>query len=300
MKLNRNLKKLLIFAAIALVLFAVERFAASRGWMPYATSTPSQVPASVDGEIPEFSGEPYVILGDNRPDFTAADMTTEPYEMYGELDTAGRCGVTSACIGPETMPTEPRESISHIYPSGWNNVPYSFVDGEYLYNRCHLIGFQLTGENDNALNLITGTRYMNTEGMLPFENKVAAYIRETGNHVLYRVTPDFADDELVARGVRIEAFSVEDNGAEICFDVYCYNVQPGVLIDYTDGSSELDEVALNSGEQGTYVLNAGSKRFHLPECSGAAGMKEENRQEYTGSRELLIAQGYEPCGQCDP
>ena len=250
--------------------------------------------------IPEYSGRAFVALNDNVPSFKESELTTEGYEYFSELDSLGRCGVTMASIGQELMPTEKRESISHVYPSGWVNVPYSFVDGEYLYNRCHLIGFQLTGENDNKQNLITGTRYMNTEGMLPFENMVADYVKETGNHVLYRVTPIFAGEELVARGVQIEAYSVEDSGEGICFNVYCYNVQPGVIIDYATGESRIDEEYLNSGEQNEYVLNTNSSKFHLPSCSGATDMSEKNRQDFEGSRELLIAQGYEPCSQCNP
>jgi len=252
------------------------------------------------GDIPEYSGDAYCIINGNAPLFSENEFTTDAYESFAELDELGRCGVTMACVGKELMPTADRESISHVYPSGWVNVPYSFVDGEYLYNRCHLIGFQLTGENDNKQNLITGTRYMNTEGMLPFENMVADYVKETGNHVLYRVTPMFEGNELVARGVLMEALSMEDGGEGICFNVYCYNVQPGVIIDYASGESDIDEEFLNSGEQHTYVLNTSSKKFHSPDCSGATDMKEENRQDYTGSRELLVAQGFEPCGQCKP
>ena len=229
-----------------------------------------------------------------------SELSAAAFEEFAELDELGRCGVTMACVGQEIMPTEERGSISHVKPSGWVNVPYSFVDGEYLYNRCHLIGFQLTGENDNERNLITGTRYMNTEGMLPFENMVADYVKETGNHVYYRVTPMFEESELVARGVLMEAYSVEDTGEGVCFNVYCYNVQPGVIIDYATGESRIDEEFLNSGEQHEYVLNTNSKKFHLPTCSGASDMKVENRQDYTGSREMLVAQGYEPCGQCKP
>lgn len=265
------------------------------------TDDPQPGAAAADlASIPEYAGEAYCVINGNNPSFTEADMADTAYESYSELDTLGRCGTVMACVGTELMPTEERESISHIYPSGWNNVPYTFVDGEYLYNRCHLIGFQLTGENDNELNLITGTRYMNTEGMLPFENMVADYIKETGNHVLYRVTPVFEGGELVARGVQMEALSIEDSGEGICFNVYCYNVQPGVIIDYATGESQPDEEYLSSGEQGTFVLNTSSKKFHLPGCSGATDMKAENRQDYSGSREMLLAQGYEPCGQCDP
>ena len=186
-------------------------------------------------DVPAFSGEPYVVIADNQPLFDEADMTAVSYEFYSELDDLGRCGYTMACIGKDLMPTDDRESISQVKPTGWKQKQYDFVDGKSLYNRCHLIGFQLTGENANERNLITGTRYMNVDGMLPFENMVADYIKETGNHVLYRVTPIFQGDELVARGVQMEAFSVEDNGEGICFHVYVYNNQPGVTIDYATG-----------------------------------------------------------------
>lgn len=185
-------------------------------------------------------------------------------------------------------------------------MKYDIVDGKYLYNRCHLIGYQLSGENANEQNLITGTRYLNVEGMLPFENMVADYVQETGNHVLYRVTPIFQGTELVARGVQMEAESVEDQGEGICFNVYVYNDQPGITIDYATGASSLEGDALpedstqKEPEDTLYILNTSSGKFHLPSCSGAASMKEENRQAFSGSREELIAQGYSPCGQCKP
>ena len=188
-------------------------------------------------EIPEFSDSPYVIINTNEPLFTEGDMVTESYEFYSELDALGRCGYAMACVGKDLMPTEDRESISHVKPSGWVQAEYDFVDGKNLYNRCHLIGFQLTGENANARNLITGTRYMNVEGMLTFENMIADYIKETGNHVLYRVTPIYEGFNLVASGVVLEAMSVEDWGEELHFYVYVYNVQPGVIIDYATGES---------------------------------------------------------------
>ena len=188
--------------------------------------------------IPDFSDTPYVEVNGNVPYFTQDDMTTDSYETYSPLDALGRCGVVMSCIGQDLMPTEERGNIGQVKPSGWQTVKYDFVNGKYLYNRCHLIGFQLTGENANTCNLITGTRYMNMEGMLPFENMVADYIKETNNHVLYRVTPIFQDDELVARGVLIEAKSVEDDGDGILFCVYVYNNQPGVEIDYLTGLSK--------------------------------------------------------------
>ena len=187
--------------------------------------------------IPDFSGEPYVAINGNIPFFVEEEYTTESYEYYSELDELGRCGVTMACIGQDIMPTEDRGEIGSVKPSGWHSVKYDCVEGKYLYNRCHLIGFQLAGENANKKNLITGTRYLNVEGMLPFENMVADYVQETGNHVLYRVTPIFEGDNLVATGVCMEGWSVEDNGEEICFCVFAYNAQPGIVIDYATGES---------------------------------------------------------------
>ncbi len=191
------------------------------------------------GSIPEFTDEAYVVLNDNHPEFLEEDFNKESFEEYSELDYLRRCGMAFAKVGTETMPTEERGEIGGVKPSGWQTIKYDIVDGKYLYNRCHLIGYQLTGENANEKNLITGTRYMNVEGMLPFENMVAEYIRETGNHVLYRVTPIFEGENLVASGVQIEAKSVEDSGEGICFNVYVYNAQPGIVIDYSNGESSL-------------------------------------------------------------
>ena len=188
--------------------------------------------------VPAYSGQPYAIVNDNKPYFTDADLTAVSFETYSDLDSLGRCGLAYASVGKDLMPTEERGSIGQVKPSGWHTIKYDNVDGKYLYNRCHLIGYQLTAENANEKNLITGTRYLNVQGMLPFENMVADYVKETGNHVLYRVTPVFEGSNLVASGVQIEAWSVEDDGEGICFNVYCYNVQPGVEIDYASGESQ--------------------------------------------------------------
>ena len=190
--------------------------------------------------LPPYSGEPYISVCGGDPDFSEDEITSVSYEYYSELDALGRCGVCIASVGQDIMPTEKRGSIGQVKPTGWHTVKYDFVDGKYLYNRCHLIGFQLTGENANNRNLITGTRYLNVEGMLPFENMVADYVKETGNHVMYRVTPIFVGDELLARGVHIEAESVEDGGDGIMFNVFCYNVQPGVVLDYATGEGTAD------------------------------------------------------------
>ena len=189
--------------------------------------------------VAEYSSEPYIELSGNHPNFSAKELVNKSFEKYSELDGLGRCGVAYACIGKDIMPTEERGSIGQVKPTGWHLVKYDVVDGNYLYNRCHLIGYQLAGENANTKNLITGTRYLNVEGMLPFENMVNDYIKETGNHVLYRVTPVFYEDELVARGVQMEAWSVEDAGDGICYNVYVYNAQPGIEIDYKTGISDL-------------------------------------------------------------
>ena len=258
-------------------------------------------------EVPAYSGSPYVELDGNQPGFSLEERTTDSFETYSTLDALGRCGPAYACIGQDLMPTEDRESISSVRPTGWVQAEYDFVEGGSLYNRCHLIGFQLTGENANEENLITGTRYMNVEGMLPFENMVADYIKETGNHVLYRAIPIFEGENLVASGVVMEALSVEDEGEGVCFHVYVYNVQPGVEIDYATGESwETGDSAFSALEsqaeeqEADYVLNTSSKKFHRPDCSSVDSMSEKNRQEYHGTREELIAQGYEPCGSCNP
>ena len=252
--------------------------------------------------FPPYSGEAYCVVNENQPYFTEEEMTTSAFEHYSPLDRLGRCGVAEACLAKELMPTEDRESISHIKPSGWVQATYDFVDGKMLYNRCHLIGFQLAGENANERNLITGTRFFNVEGMLPFENMVADYIIETGNHVLYRVTPEYTDDCLVAEGVRIEAKSVEDDGAGICFHIYAYNHQPGVLIDYKTGQSmqSYREETATTTEETYYILNINSKKFHSADCKQGLSAKSENRQNFYGSRDEAILFGYAPAGCCNP
>lgn len=309
--------------------------------LPQAQSTPqtqqsSQLPTSTTNlslsEVPEFSGNAYFAVNGNSPYFTDSDITNNSFETYSPLDSLGRCGVTYACVGQDIMPTEERGSIGQVKPTGWHTVKYDCVDGKYLYNRCHLIGFQLTGENANEENLITGTRYLNIEGMLPFENMVADYVKETGNHVLYRVTPIYEGANLLAAGVLMEGYSVEDRGDGVTFCVFAYNAQPGVKINYANGESELESGTVSTQpnpqqekpvtpiapskpaenaptsnpQQNTpqnqcdYVLNTNTKKFHLPSCSSADDIKTTNRQEYHGSKDDLIAQGYVPCKRCDP
>lgn len=264
-------------------------------------------------DVPAYFGSPYVVVNNNIPFFTESDYTTSSYEYYSDLDALGRCGVCVASIGKDLMPTEERGSIGSVKPTGWHTIKYDNVDGKYLYNRCHLIGYQLSGENANTKNLITGTRYLNIQGMLPFENMVADYVKETGNHILYRSTPIFEGTNLLASGVLLEAYSVEDNGDGICFNVYCYNVQPDISIDYATGDSAFagaqqteppkQTEQSNSPAQdveSTYILNTNTKKFHYPSCSSVKQMSEKNKQTYTGSRDDLISQGYDPCKKCNP
>lgn len=261
----------------------------------------SQTSVSLDS-IPEYSGDPYVVVNNNVPFFPKEDLKAEAFESYGDLDSLGRCTVAYSMVGTETMPTEERGSIGQVKPTGWHAVKYDNVDGKYLYNRCHLIGYQLTAENANVKNLITGTRYLNVQGMLPFENLTADYIKETGNHVLYRVTPVFEGDNLVASGVLMEGESVEDDGEAIQFCVYVYNVQPGIIIDYATGDSRLDDGTGGSFQSArkTYVLNTNSKTFHKPDCGSVGKIKDSNKQTFVGTREEAIKNGYSPCKSCNP
>lgn len=249
----------------------------------------------------------YCEVDGNVPGFSEDELVTEAFENYSDLDSLGRCGVAYANICKELMPTEERGEIGMVKPSGWHTVKYSDrIDGNYLYNRCHLIGYQLAGENANEKNLITGTRYLNVTGMLPFENEVADYVESTGNHVLYRVTPVFDGDNLVASGVQMEAESVEDKGAGVLFNVYVYNVQPGVIIDYATGDSEADPGYGVPGDdsdtanEDTYIVNTNTGKFHKPSCRSVKQMKESNKSERTTTRDELIAEGYEPCKNCNP
>ncbi len=281
---------------------------------------PFLVPTMQLNNIPAYDKSPYVVINNNEPFFNTNDFTKESFEQYSELDSLGRCGVAFSNIGKDLMPTEERGNIGSVKPSGWQTAKYDGIDGNYLYNRCHLIGFQLTGENANNKNLITGTRYMNVQGMLPFENMVADYIKETNNHVLFRVTPIFKEDNLLASGVLMEAYSVEDNGEGVKFCVYCYNVQPGIEINYSNGESTGPEFTGNkSNSQNvsagttkpetnetietvsvTYVLNTSSKKIHYPDCSSVSTIKETNKENFSGSINDLISQGYTSCGSCKP
>lgn len=261
--------------------------------------------------IPAYDGKAYVAVNNNEPFFTDSDMTTTAFENYSDLDSLGRCGVAYANICKDIMPTEERGKIGMIKPSGWHTVKYDVIKDRYLYNRCHLIGYQLAGENANPKNLITGTRYLNVEGMLPFENLVADYVNNTGNHVLYRVTPMFSGSNLVANGVLIEAKSVEDNGGGILFNVYCYNVQPGVGINYENGDSWLDGTtgsassgsyssaaensAADSSNSETMVhITATGKKYHRASC------RTLKKSDTEVTLDEAKSMGLSPCGICNP
>ena len=306
--------------------------AANRTPEPYITESPSSGDSAAptpsassstenteaDLALLKYSGKLYAVVNGGIPSFSQTG--TASWERYGELDRLGRCTAAEACIGRDIMPTLTRGPIGQIKPTGWHTAKYDFVDGKYLYNRCHLIGFQLTGENANERNLITGTRYLNTKGMVPFENMVADYIKDTGNHVMYRCTPVFAGNELVARGVHLEAYSVEDKGDGICFNVFIFNVQPGVKIDYLTGESSLEDESTptptpkpsvtpkptpkpspsSTAQAQSYVLNTKTHVFHYASCRHVSSIKDANRKNFTGSRDALISDGFKPCGSCHP
>ncbi|MCM1045046.1 MAG: DNA/RNA non-specific endonuclease [Candidatus Gastranaerophilales bacterium] len=294
---------------------------------------PSQTSAPVSAEsafsiedILPYTDHPFVVVNDNIPYFFESDLSTESFESYSDLDELGRCGAAYANIGVDIMPTQEREEIGQIKPSGWHLIKYDNIIGKYLYNRGHLIGYQLSGENANEKNLITVTRYMNVVGMLPFENLVADYVKETENHVLYRVTPIFEGDNLLASGVLMEAQSVEDNGEGVLFCVYVYNVQPDIIIDYATGESwqapatssvpdaapsqapetlpvpaSEQQVQQTEEPQGIdYILNTNTHKFHYPSCDSVDEMRDKNKWAYTGSREDILSMGYEPCKRCNP
>ncbi len=279
--------------------------------------------------IPVYNGEEVVSINNNVPGFSEEEISTSEYYEFSELDELGRPGRAAGCIGPSMLATEERGPIGMIRPAGWHTVKYDFIDGLYLYNRCHLIAYSLCGVNADERNLITGTRYLNVEGMLGIENRVYWYVKDTGNHVFYRVTPRYLGEDLLAIGVQMEAYSVEDHGKELSLNVFCFNVQPGVQIDYRTGDNSLsaapnrnqgDSTALESDvmpektvtdvpkeneqyvpdESATYILNTNTMRFHLPDCPSVQEMKEKNREEFFGTREELLEAGYSPCGRCRP
>ena len=295
-----------------------------------APVAPEAVPCStlVSAEIPLYCGEDSVTIGDNVPDFYLSQLTRDCYVHFSPLDELGRTGPAMACLGPETLPAEGREQTGDIKPSGWHTQRYDeLIEDKYLYNRSHVIGYLLAGNHVQPENFFTGTRYLNAGSMLRYEIEIANYIEESGNHVLYRVSPQYLGDDLLATGVQLEACSVEDRGEGVCLNVFLYNVQPGIVIDYATGESRAAEgeeaaalftLTVSGEEQSapesralpeaeetvapvvTYILNTNSHVFHSPNCSSVDEMKEKNRQEFYGSREEAIEAGYKPCGRCHP
>ena len=330
-KMKKNL--FIILSIISLVVTGCR--AGDSGLISNANNIETKAREAVDSvidikKVPKYSGTPYIVINGDNPSFSEKDK--ERVEEYSELDKYGRCGTAFANVSKDIMPTSARESIGEVRPSGWHTVKYEkIIKDRYLYNRCHLIAFQLAGENANEKNLITGTRYLNVEGMLPFENKVADYVNATGNHVLYRVRPIFKGSDLVARGVQMEAKSVEDNGKGISFNVYCYNVQPGIRINYKDGSSRAEsKVQKNKNKKAEkpeksskkkktgkpkktkkveedngvkvslhYVANTNTGKFHISTCRYVNMMKESNKYE-SDNRDELVSSGYVPCKVCRP
>ena len=326
------MKRVLSVILMAAVLLSVAAFfSPAVNAAEQRTEIPQSSLSSKD--IPPYCGEISIEINDGFPEFFVQDLTTQEYFAYSELDKLGRTGTAMACIGNKSMPSGQRGEIGDIKPSGWQTERYDdIIEDRYLYNRCHLVAYQLGGENAEPKNLITGTRFFNIEGMLPFESQIAEYVKGTKNHVIYRVTPIYEGNNLLALGVQIEAYSVEDVGKGVCINVFVYNIQPGIIINYKDGSSKADPsyvpsiesvaVAGTAGlvaltdttpenadgdqtrnaapEEPTYILNTNTKKFHYPWCSIVSDIKEKNKREFFGTREEAIAEGYEPCKRCKP
>ena len=275
MKLIKRVYALLLAVVLSASLLGCQMEESGQQVSENQQKTSTEKSVSSD-DIQDYSGKMTVVVDENQPDFTSKDLTKKSYESYSNLDSEGRCQTAQACIGKDIMPKEERGAIGMVKPSGWHTVKYSNVDGKYLYNRCHLIAYQLTGENANRKNLITGTRSFNVDGMLPYEEMVGNYVRETGNHVLYRVTPVFEEDNLVAKGVEMEAMSVEDKGEDLKFHVFVYNVQDGIRIDYETGESRKDSsvtvsetnAAEEEKDQQTSVEIRGNRRSKVYHCPG--------------------------------
>lgn len=280
----------------------------------YSPSADGKPQAPPERTVPQYSGSATAVLNGNIPFFTENDLSPAEFISFSELDSLGRCGPADSCIGTGMLPDAERGNIGMIKPTGWQTVRYIFIDGQYLYNRCHLIAYELCGVNSDERNLITGTRYLNFFGMLAYENSVCEYVEDTGNHVRYRVTPWFSGDDLLCSGVQLEGLSVEDNGEGICFNVFCYNVQPGVVIDYLTGDSCAEELPDSTTDPlitddnpyyvpspgVTYVLNKDSMVFHYTDCISAQFISDTNRIEFYGTREEAVALGYRACQNCNP
>ncbi len=307
------MKKRAVIALLVLLILSVGTYSRAD------SSISDSVPRSSLYDIPAYDGEDFVVLQEDRPDFYTWQISPEPYVMFSKLDDLGRTGPAMACLGPETMPTRPRGQIGNVRPSGWHTTRYDdLIEDRYLYNRAHVIGYLLCGDNATPENLFTGTRHLNANSMLSFEKQVVDYMEKTKNHVIYRCSPTYAGDDLVATGVQMEAYSVEDAGG-LCFNVFVFNVQPGIVIDYATGEShraptrmgpnaedDTQEAEAPSAPQATeapvvtYVLNTNTYKFHYPSCPSVQEIKQRNRQDFYGTRDEVIAAGYEPCGRCNP
>lgn len=324
---KKHAQRILIWWLALLLVFSMGLTGCMEHVGTKADKTTGQSQQSLDlKKIPAYDGAPYTEINDNKPTFTKRQLTTKEFKKYGDLDNQGRCTTAYANVSPKTLPNKRRGSIGMIKPTGWHTVRYDeIVDGKYLYNRCHLVAHELAGEDANEKNLITGTRYMNVQGMLPFENRVADYVKSTGNHVLYRVKPIFDGKDPLAKGVHMEAESVEDKGAGISFNIYCYNVQPGVHIDYHTGESYAKSGESKAGKTQTrgqkgygaarkhtssskqetgarqeFVINQNTKKFHYADCPSARRILSKNRTTVKTTAEALIKQGYSPCQNCHP
>lgn len=327
-----GMKRFIALALVVLFTLSGQAFSMAESEQPSESLSAPEVYTA--DQIPAFDTQPIIELNRNEPLFYVQELTKESSVHFSDLDTLGRIGVAQACIGPDILPTTSRESIGQIQPSGWQTTRYDdLIDDHYLFNRCHLIGYQLCGKND-VENLFTGTRYLNVELMLQYEAKIAEYVKSTGNHVLLRATPIYTGDDLVATGVNLEAFSVEDIGSGIRFNVFLYNIQPGIVINYADGTSMPDpknmpvatptpeplltleptatdepaitrespqeEAPAEEPKSVTYILNTNSKKFHYPSCSSVGSMSNKNKKEFFGTRDEAIAKGYVPCKKCNP
>lgn len=323
----KALYKTAVFAAVSIVAMLISMTA-------YAALPASTLKAE---DVPAYSESPYVEIAGNVPEFALSDLVTEEYVSFGALDSLGRTTGSSACLGPGTIPKVERAAIgTEIRPSGFqlDKYPDLIESPAFLYNRCHVIGYQLCGDNGSPQNLFTGTRYLNVTGMLPFESQIASCIGGTGYHIIYRATPIYRGNNLVADGIQLEAYSVEDSGKFVKFNVFVYNVQPGVVIDYATGKNQADPnytsaasaaasssfIPLDTKESPTeaavatrsqeapaadtvtadYILNTNTKKFHYPWCSSVSDMKEQNKKAFNGSRDEAINAGYVPCKRCNP
>lgn len=329
-KTMRKLTCLLLVLVLTFSLFTLTAFADGD---KAEQENPIPVSTLDIATVPDYTGSDYIVLNDNVSDFYLWQITKTPYVRFSAFDELGRTGAGMACLGKETLPAEVRGEIGDIRPTGWHTERYDdLIEDRYLYNRAHVLGYMLSSDNNTPENLFTGTRYLNAGSMLQFEITVGDYIEKTGNHVIYRVTPMYRGRDLVATGVQMEAWSVEDSGAGVCFNVFVYNVQPGILIDYATGDSKCDpdyvpstaapvlplfvmgdvdgdvpdrsmpaeEAEPSEAPTVTYVLNTNTHKFHLPTCPSVTDMKPKNREDFYGTRDEAIAAGYQPCGRCHP